>query len=174
MRISTKARFAVTAMVDVAMREEFGPVRLTDIAARQHISLSYLEQLFSKLRQHGLVTSVRGPGGGYSIGSPFDGIAVSDIIRAVEDAPPKGKTPETSATQDMTQALWDSMNALALDFANKVTLKSLVDKQFSAGFEVEKIVPAKRGVFKKPDQQTHYPDVPNSVFALGQFSGALA
>lgn len=68
MRLSTKSRFAVTAMIDVALREKSGPVPLSDIAARHQISLSYLEQMFSRLRQHGLVESTRGPGGGYTLG----------------------------------------------------------------------------------------------------------
>jgi Rrf2 family iron-sulfur cluster assembly transcriptional regulator len=174
MRISTKARFAVTAMIDVAVREAAGPVRLTDIASRQHISLSYLEQLFSKLRQHGLVTSVHGPGGGYTIGNQIDGITVSDIIHAVEDEPSSLKLPDASTTQGMTQELWDSMNALALAFARTVTLKSLVLKQIETGVEVKKNPPPKRGIFKKPDAPFHYPNVPNSVFALGENLPALA
>src|SRR5512133_3571405 len=85
MRLSTKGRFAVTALIDVALREKLGPVPLSDIAVRQQISLSYLEQMFSKLRQHGLVASTRGPGGGYALGQQADRITVADIIGAVED-----------------------------------------------------------------------------------------
>ena len=88
MRLSTKGRFAVTAMIDVALREKLGPVPLSDIAARQQISLSYLEQMFSKLRQQGLVDSTRGPGGGYALGHRADAITVADIIGAVEDDAP--------------------------------------------------------------------------------------
>lgn len=170
MHLSTKGRFAVTAMIDVALREEHGPVPLIDIASRQHISLSYLEQLFSKLRLRGLVTSVRGPGGGYSTGRQIDGITVADIICAVEDATPKTKQPDTSPLQDMTHNLWDAMNAKVLDFAHSVTLKSLVLHQLAMGVKVEKKPAPNRGVFKKPVEPSLRPNAPNSVFALGQTS----
>ena len=170
MRLSTKGRFAVTAMIDVALREKFGPVPLTDIALRQHISLSYLEQLFSKLRLQGLVTSIRGPGGGYSLGSGFERITVADIICAVEDEPPTAKQPNASSVQDMTQDLWDAMNAKMLKFTQSVTLKSLVLDQLAMGVEIAQKPVSNRGVFKKPVQQITQPNVPNSVFQLGQTS----
>ena len=85
MRLTTKGRFAVTAMMDLAMRGEDGPVALASISERQKISLSYLEQLFGKLRRHKLVDSVRGPGGGYCIARPLDQVRVADIIRAVDE-----------------------------------------------------------------------------------------
>jgi Rrf2 family protein len=97
MRLSTKGRFAVTAMIDVALREKLGPVPLSDIAARQQISLSYLEQMFSRLRSQGLVTSTRGPGGGYTLGQRTDAITVADIIAAVEDAPAKNQGRRVAA-----------------------------------------------------------------------------
>jgi len=168
MRLSTKGRFAVTAMIDVALREQFGPVPLTDIAARQHISLSYLEQLFSKLRLQGLVTSIRCPGGGYSLGPKIEGITVADIICAVEDEPPKPKQPDASSVQDMTQDLWDAMNAKVLNFTQSVTLKSLVLDQLAKGVEIAQKPLPNRGVFKRPVQQFLLPNVPNSVFAQGR------
>lgn len=168
MRLSTKGRFAVTAMIDVALREAFGPVPLTEVALRQQISLSYLEQLFSKLRRHGLVTSMRGPGGGYSLGGQMDSITVADIISAVEDEPSKPKQSDASAVQDMTQDLWDAMHAKVLSFTQSVTLKSLVLNQLAAGVEMVQKASPTRGVFKKPAQPAIQPDVPNSVFALGQ------
>ncbi len=176
MRFSTKGRFAVTAMIDVALREEFGPVPLNDIASRQHISLSYLEQLFSKLRLQGLVTSIRGPGGGYSLGSRMDGITVADILCAVDDEPPKPKPkpkpkPQShSSVQDLTQDLWDALNAKLLQFTRSVTLKSLVLDQLALGVKIEQKPLPKRGVFKKPAQQSIHPNVPNSVFALGRIA----
>lgn len=170
MHLSTKGRFAVTALIDVALREEFGPVPLVDIASRQHISLSYLEQLFSKLRLQGLVTSIRGPGGGYSMARHIEGITVADIICAIEDAPPKAKQPDASALQGMTHDLWDAMNAKVLDFAHSVTLKSLVLDQLAMGVKIEKKPAPNRGVFKKPVQLAIRPNVPNSVFALGRTS----
>lgn len=173
MHLSTKGRFAVTALIDVALREEFGPVPLTDIASRQRISLSYLEQLFSKLRVQGLVTSIRGPGGGYSLGRQTDGITVADIICAVEATPSKAKQPEASPLQDMTHDLWDRMNAKVLDFAHSVTLKSLVLDQLAMGERVEQKPSSNRGVFKKPPPLTIRPNVPNSVFALGRTSMSM-
>ena len=83
MRLTTKGRFAVTAMIDLALRSNNGPVALAAISQRQQISLSYLEQLFGKLRRHELVESTRGPGGGYSLGRGADQISVADIITAV-------------------------------------------------------------------------------------------
>ena len=98
MRLNTKGRCAVMALIDVALRGKSGPVALVDIASRQHVSLSYLEQLFSKLRLRGLVTSVRGPGGGYSLGRRVDGITVADILCAVDDeSPGPGLTLERAA-----------------------------------------------------------------------------
>jgi Rrf2 family transcriptional regulator, iron-sulfur cluster assembly transcription factor len=85
MRLTTKGRFAVTAMIDLALREHKGPVALAAISERQHISLSYLEQLFGKLRRHQIVESTRGPGGGYTTAQPLDDISVADIIAAVDE-----------------------------------------------------------------------------------------
>lgn len=167
MRLSTKGRFAVTAMIDVALREKLGPVPLSDISARQQISLSYLEQMFSRLRQRGLVASTRGPGGGYTLGHRTDAITVADIISAVEDAPPKVKTASV-ASKDMAQDLWDSMNAKVAEFMQSVTLRSLVLEQLAKGVKIEHKPAPNRGVFKKPEQQTLRTTAPNSVFALGQ------
>src|SRR5260221_5528969 len=85
MRLTTKGRFAVTAMIDVAMHSDKGPVTLAGVSERQKISLSYLEQLFGKLRRHGLVESVRGPGGGYNLAQPATNLSVADIILAVDE-----------------------------------------------------------------------------------------
>ena len=172
MRVGTKCRFAVAAMIDLALRETLGPVPLTDISLRQHISLSYLEQLFSKLRHHGLVSSVRGPGGGYSISSQAEDITLADIICAVQDTPPEIAQHGASKVHDMTQKLWDDMDARVLEFAHSVTLKSLVLDQLALGVEVEKVLPTKRGMHKRPDQPFNHPNAPNSVFELGRFTRA--
>jgi Rrf2 family iron-sulfur cluster assembly transcriptional regulator len=154
MRLSTKGRFAVTA--------------LSDIAVRQQISLSYLEQMFSRLRQQGLVTSTRGPGGGYALAGRTDAITVADIISAVEDPPAKDKTQETAPAHDMAQDLWDSMNAKVADFMRSVTLRSLVLEQLAKGVKIEPKPAPNRGVFKKPVHQGVRTNAPNSVFALGK------
>ena len=86
MRLTSKGRYAVTAMLDVALHSHQGPVPLADISERQGISLSYLEQLFSRLRKHGLVASVRGPGGGYLLGKESSAIAVGEVITAVDES----------------------------------------------------------------------------------------
>ncbi len=169
MRLSTKGRFAVTAMIDVALREKLGPVPLSDIATRQQISLSYLEQMFSKLRHQGLVTSTRGPGGGYTLGHRADAITVADIIGAVEDETiQQTSTESVSASTDMAQDLWDTMNAKMLDFMKSVSLRSLVLDQLAKGVKIEQKPEPNRGVFKKPVHQPVRTNAPNSVFALGQ------
>jgi Rrf2 family iron-sulfur cluster assembly transcriptional regulator len=168
MRLSTKGRFAVTAMIDVALREKLGPVPLSDIAARQQISLSYLEQMFSKLRNVGLVNSTRGPGGGYTLGVRADAITVADIISAVEEAAPTAKLADGATSPDMAQDLWDAMNAKVLDFMQSVTLRSLMLEQLAKGVKIEQKPAPNRGVFKKPASQVFRTTAPNSVFALGQ------
>jgi Rrf2 family transcriptional regulator, iron-sulfur cluster assembly transcription factor len=172
MRLSTKGRFAVTAMIEVALYERGGPVPLSDIAVRQQISLSYLEQMFSKLRQQGLVDSTRGPGGGYTLGQRADKITVADIIRAVDgkragDGRAAAMEGETLG-QDMTQELWDALNTRIVDYMQSITLQKLADEQRAKGVEVEARRPAKPGVFKKPASQGPAATVPNSVFALGR------
>ena len=176
MRLSTKSRFALTAMIDVALREKSGPVPLSDIAARQKISLSYLEQMFSKLRQHGLVESTRGPGGGYALGHRADSITVADIISAVEggadrrtlEASRQGEVVARDAAKDLTQDLWDALDSKMLDYMQSITLRSLVLQQLAKGVGVDERKVANRGVFKKPTTEPLRTSAPNSVFALGQ------
>jgi Rrf2 family iron-sulfur cluster assembly transcriptional regulator len=168
MRLSTKGRFAVTAMIDVALREKLGPVPLSEISQRHHISLSYLEQLFSKMRNRGLIASARGPGGGYVLNRRADAITVADIICAVEDTASKTKQQDAEPAQDMAQDLWNAMNAKLLDFMQSVTLRSLVLEQLGKGVLIDQKPAPNRGVFKRPDRQHVHINVPNSVFALGQ------
>ncbi len=169
MRLSTKGRFAVTAMIDVALREKSGPVPLSEIAARHQISLSYLEQMFSKLRQHRLVESTRGPGGGYTLGKRKDAVTVADIIGAVEDkAPQESSHAKQDLAQDMTQALWDALNSKVTDYMQSITLRSLVLEQLAKGFKPEAKQPAKRGIFKKPTQAPVRTNAANSVFTFGK------
>jgi len=172
MRLSTKGRFAVTAMIDVALREKLGPVPLSDIAVRHNISLSYLEQMFSKLRHDGLVESTRGPGGGYTLGHRADGITVADIIGAV-DGRASAQADEalhknTPVTQDLTQDLWDALNSKMVDYMQSISLRSLVMEQLAKGVRVEAPVAVNKGVFKKPKPMVMKTTTPNSVFALGK------
>jgi Rrf2 family iron-sulfur cluster assembly transcriptional regulator len=174
MRLSTKGRFAVTAMIDVALREGSGPVPLSDIAVRHQISLSYLEQMFSKLRQHGLVESTRGPGGGYALGHRAESITVADIIGAVEGSPPPSSAGASQVdermAQDMTQDLWDALRSKMEDYMQSITLRSLAIGQRAKGVQVEERKVVNRGVFKKPKVEPVRANTPNSVFALGRVS----
>lgn len=171
MRLSTKSRFAITAMIDVALRANATPVPLSDIAARHHISLSYLEQVFSKLRQHGLVESTRGPGGGYALGQRADKVTVADIIGAVEDEGKVGvlnTSLAVDAAGDLTRELCDALNSKMVDYMQSITLRSLAAEQRAKGFKVEERTPPNRGVFKKPKSTPLATTTPNSVFALGR------
>ena len=132
MRLTTKGRFAVTAMIDLALRERTGPVTLAAISQRQRISLSYLEQLFGKLRRHKLVESTRGPGGGYSLGRKAAEITVADIIFSIEDEPSEKREPDPGADgRCSTEELWASLNRRTVEFLDSVTLQSLVLEQLA-------------------------------------------
>jgi Rrf2 family iron-sulfur cluster assembly transcriptional regulator len=133
MRLTTKGRFAVTAMIDLALRQSNGPVTLAAISQRQQISLSYLEQLFGKLRRHELVESTRGPGGGYSLGRKAADITVADIIVSVDepiDATQCGGRENCHDEQKcLTHDLWASLNSHIFDYLRAISLKQLVDAQ---------------------------------------------
>jgi Rrf2 family iron-sulfur cluster assembly transcriptional regulator len=134
MRLTTKGRFAVTAMIDLALRQHEGPVTLAGISERQHISLSYLEQLFGKLRRAKLVSSVRGPGGGYCLARDMDALAIADVIRAVDevlDATQCGGKADCEGDRKpcMTHELWSNLNAKMYEYLSSVTLAELVAQQ---------------------------------------------
>ena len=133
MRLTTKGRFAVTAMVDLAMRQTRGPVTLAAISERQHISLSYLEQLFGKLRRRSLVSSVRGPGGGYHLAQPAANVTVADIVTAVDeplDATQCGGKENCKDEQRcMTHDLWATLNTKMHEYLSSVSLADLVEHQ---------------------------------------------
>ena len=133
MRLTTKGRFAVTAMVDLAMRQTRGPVTLAAISERQHISLSYLEQLFGKLRRAALVSSVRGPGGGYNLAQPPASISVADIVSAVDEPIDAtqcgGKENCHDDKRCMTHDLWATLNEKMQEYLSSVTLADLVAHQ---------------------------------------------
>lgn len=133
MRLTTKGRFAVTAMIDLALRSGDGPVTLAGISERQKISLSYLEQLFGKLRRHSLVDSVRGPGGGYGLARPGLEITVADIVRAVDEQLDAtqcgGKENCKDEERCMTHDLWATLNFKMYEYLSSVTLADLADVQ---------------------------------------------
>ncbi len=140
MRLTTKGRFAVTAMIDLAMNNGSGPVTLAHISERQKISLSYLEQLFGKLRRRALVTSVRGPGGGYNLANPTDQVSVADIIVAVDepiDATQCGGKENCKDDQKcITHDLWTDLNGHIFDYLRAVKLSELVTKQLKKSSDV--------------------------------------
>ena len=153
MRLTTKGRFAVTAMIDLAMRQHSGSVTLAGISQRQEISLSYLEQLFGKLRRHEIVESVRGPGGGYNLARRPEDITVADIIIAVDeplDATQCGgkqnchSDGESHGTRCMTHDLWATLNAKMVDYLDSVSLKDLVDQQKNKPVEQKPVVVMQR------------------------------
>ncbi|SFN11844.1 transcriptional regulator, BadM/Rrf2 family [Izhakiella capsodis] len=133
MRLTSKGRYAVTAMLDVALHSHEGPVPLADISERQGISLSYLEQLFSRLRKNGLVASVRGPGGGYLLGRGADEIAVGAVITAVDESVDAtkclGKEGCQGGERCLTHVLWRDLSERISDFLNNITLAELVNNQ---------------------------------------------
>ncbi|HXI35343.1 MAG TPA: Fe-S cluster assembly transcriptional regulator IscR [Burkholderiales bacterium] len=133
MRLTTKGRFAVTAMVDLAMRQTRGPVTLAAISERQHISLSYLEQLFGKLRRHNLVTSVRGPGGGYNLARPAPEVSIAEIVKAVDEPLDAtqcgGKENCHDDRRCMTHDLWATLNEKMHEYLSSVSLGDLIAHQ---------------------------------------------
>jgi Rrf2 family transcriptional regulator, iron-sulfur cluster assembly transcription factor len=133
MKLTTRGRYAVTAMLDLALHHEQGPVRLSEIASRQSISLSYLEQLFAQLRKTGLVLSARGPGGGYLPGRPISDISVADVILAVDehvDATRCGGQQNCQRTlRCLTHDLWEDLSNQISNFLNGISLFDLVQRR---------------------------------------------
>lgn len=151
MKLTTKGRYAVMAMVDLARHGGDGPVALADIALRQEISLSYLEQLFAKLRRGGLVRSVRGPGGGYLLARPGDDTRIADIILAVDE--PLRATrcrPSTSLgclsdhSRCLTHDLWEELGNQIQVFLNSVTLEDVLQRRVLGASRFLPAVPAGR------------------------------
>jgi Rrf2 family iron-sulfur cluster assembly transcriptional regulator len=132
MRLSTKGRYAVTAMMDLALHDAKGPVTLAEISECQDISLSYLEQLFAKLRKGGLVEGVRGPGGGYRLSRPSDAITVADIICAVDENVDatrcKGRENCQGGRRCLTHDLWSDLSRQIRDFLEGITLSQFVER----------------------------------------------
>jgi Rrf2 family iron-sulfur cluster assembly transcriptional regulator len=172
MRLTTKGRFAVTAMIDLGLRQNSGPVTLAAISQRQQISLSYLEQLFGKLRRHELVESTRGPGGGYTLARNPTEITVADIILSVDeplDATQCGGKENClgEGARCMTHDLWASLNVRMVEFLDSVSLQKLVDDQLAKGLQVEDKPTLKRAISSMPVVKPVRINAPNSVFALG-------
>ena len=133
MRLTTKGRYAVTAMLDLALHYKDGPITLSDISQRQGISLSYLEQLFSRLRKQGLVDSTRGPGGGYRLSRNANEIPVADVITAVDEKVETTRCGGLSNCQDdqqcLTHELWTDLSRQIHSFLLGISLGQLVENQ---------------------------------------------
>lgn len=130
MRLTTKGRYAVTAMLDLALNSQEQPVNLADISFRQSISLSYLEQLFSKLRKEALIKSIRGPGGGYQLNRPSDDINVADIINAVNESMDVSRCHGQANCRDghqcLTHNLWMDLSDRISTFLSNITIGELI------------------------------------------------
>ena len=139
MRLTTKGRYAVTAMLDLAIHFDDGPITLADISRRQGISLSYLEQLFSRLRKQELVVSARGPGGGYRLSREASEIAVADVITAIDEKVDATRCGGLANCQDdqpcLTHELWTDLSQRIYDFLSGITLADLVNRR-----EVQEVV----------------------------------
>jgi Rrf2 family iron-sulfur cluster assembly transcriptional regulator len=131
--LTTKGRYAVTAMLDLAMHHGEGPITLAEIAQRQGISLSYLEQLFSRLRKRQLVGSVRGPGGGYTLGREADAIFVAEVISAVDENVDTTKCGGAHNCQNnqqcLTHDLWQDLSARIYDYLSCISLEDLMQRR---------------------------------------------
>ena len=138
MRLTTRGRYAVTAMLDLALHYDRGPVSLAEIAERQGISQSYLEQLFARLRRNGLVDGMRGPGGGYKLGRPSSAISVADVIDAVNetvDATRCGGRRNCQGEQRcLTHDLWEELGNQIHLFLNSVTLLDVLERKLASRF----------------------------------------
>jgi Rrf2 family iron-sulfur cluster assembly transcriptional regulator len=132
MKLSTKGRYSVTAMLDLAIHDEAGPVTLADISQCQGISLSYLEQLFSNLRKSGLVKGVRGPGGGYRLAKPASEISIAQIVSSVDESVDitncEGRGDCLDGERCLTHELWSDLSDRLYSFLDNITLAQFVDR----------------------------------------------
>ena len=133
MKLSTKGRYAVTAMLDLALHYDKGHIALSEISARQGISLSYLEQLFAQLRRDGLVTSSRGPGGGYRLGREAGEISVAEVINAVHENIDATRCGGKGTCQDgeecLTHKLWEDLSGQIHDFLSSISLAQVIQRR---------------------------------------------
>ncbi len=156
MKLSTKGRYAVTAMLDLVIHMDEGPVSLSDIAERQHVSLSYLEQLFAKLRRRGLVASTRGPGGGYSLNRPAAEVAVVDIILAVDENIDNTNCGGAANCQHdekcLTHDLWQDLSNQIQAFLGGISLEELAGRR-----SVKQVVARQEGKESKDNEPNVFP-----------------
>lgn len=141
MKLTTKSRYAVTAMLDIAYYDKGSPISLPEIAERQNISLSYLEQLFSRLKKNGLVKSIKGPGGGYKLSKDANDIVISDVINAVDEnvetTACNGKANCNNSSQCLSHNLWEDLGAEINNFLSDVTLQQVISKNNESMKEIK-------------------------------------
>ncbi|QNP48685.1 Rrf2 family transcriptional regulator [Diaphorobacter aerolatus] len=179
MRLTTRGKMAVTAITDLASRSHGHPVALPSISARQGISLSYLEDIFSALRRAGLVRSIRGPGGGYTLARPASDVSIADIVKASDrvmnaEADENGNLREDSPSGKMTAELWTNFHSRVLDYLQSVTVADLVAQQSVVQSaertrdSATRLGSAVKRLKGRTSARTQFPaqNVPNSVFAL--------
>ncbi len=128
MRLSAKSRHAVAAMIDLGLKSVARPVALVDILDDHHISLSYLEQIFSRLKEHGLVEGIRGPRGGYRLGRAAEAITVGQIVRAVEDTSYRGRKSRITGRKSEAHVLWDTLSSDILKFLDGISVADFLNK----------------------------------------------
>jgi len=154
MRLTTKGRYAVTAMLDLALHASDGPVSLAGISKRQDISLSYLEQLFAKLRKNNLVQSIRGPGGGYKLKQPQEAIFVSQIIDAVNESVDTTNCNGAGDCQNgeicLTHYLWSDLSAQIHDFLSQISLDTLVKRR-----DISLVAERQDGLYNERAKESH-------------------
>ncbi|MCK7500406.1 MAG: Rrf2 family transcriptional regulator [Comamonadaceae bacterium] len=149
-------------MIDLGLRQHAGPVALAAICARQQVSLSYMEQVFARLRRQGLVESTRGPGGGYTLGRRADAISVADIVAAVEDR------PALAADATPGQALWAELDGVMMQHMAGILLEALLEEQRAKGVDIE-VAPRRRALaMPRPAPRAVTTRAPNSVFAFAR------
>jgi Rrf2 family iron-sulfur cluster assembly transcriptional regulator len=134
MRLSSKSRHAVAAMIDLGLKSRARPVALVDILDDHDISLSYLEQIFSRLKDSKLVVGIRGPRGGYRLARPAEEISMADIVSAVEDASYRGRKSRVTGRQSPAHELWDQLSERIHDFLDDIKLAELLEKANIAEF----------------------------------------
>lgn len=159
MRLSTKGRYAVTAMMDLAIHNHQGPVTLADISVSQGISNSYLEQLFAKLRKNGLVKGVRGPRGGYRLARAPSEITVADIISAVDEKVDAtrcgGKEDCQEGERCLTHELWNDLSSRLYQFLDSITLAEYVDRPIVKSV-IERQEAEAREAREAPTEEPHH------------------
>lgn len=180
MRLTTRGKMAVTAVTDLALRSHGGPVALPAISARQGISLSYLEDIFGALRRAGLVNSIRGPGGGYTLTREPQDLSVADIVIASEKfmsrpADKAGAEPPAlaPASGEMTAELWASFHSRVMEYLQSITVADLIARQDPQTLR-DATPAASRAMKARAPARSQLPahNVPNSVFALGRLLGS--